>query len=269
MINEYVGFSETDVIDCLNELGLSKYEAKIYLALLGNNLSYGNELQRLSGVPGPKVYETLNALTDKGLVYPSGENPVRYQPLPLEDFLQKNMKKFNRINQYLLDHKDSIGQNKYPNWLWQIQGYDNLMDKAGELLAKAENTIIVSFWHDDGINIIEQMEDALNRGVKIVSSQMSEDIIPLGKIFRHELPMVVEKVHASEFMLVVDGLFGMFAFKNQDQNIEGYYTSNQGVIKILKNYICHDIYINKLIADFREAVLSRYGEDLQGLLSLQ
>lgn len=268
MINEFDDFSEHEVINCLNELGLSKYEGKIYLALLRNNLSYGNEIQRLSGVPGPKVYETLNALTDKGLVYPAGENPVRYQPLPLEDFLHKNIKKYNRINQYLLDHKDSICQNKYPNWLWQLQGYDNLMDKARELIAQAEKKIIISFWHNDGVNVQKQLEDALNRGIKIVSSQMSEDIIPLGRVFRHEMPVVVEKVHSSEFILVVDELFCMFAFKNQDQKIEGYYTSNQGVIKIIENYICHDIYINKLIADFREAVLAKYGKDLRKLLSL-
>jgi|GEM_PF-3867645 len=49
--------------------------------------------------------------------------------------------------------------------------------------------------------------------------------------------------------------------KNQDQKVEGYYTSNQGVIKIIENYVCHDIYINKLITDFREAVLAKYEED--------
>lgn len=268
MIKESGDFSENEVINCFNELGLSKYEGKIYLALLRNNLSYGSEIQKLSGVPGPKVYETLNSLMAKGLVYPSGDNPVRYQPLPLEDYVQKNIQKHQRINNYLLDHKNIICQNKYPNWLWQMQGYDNLMSKAGELIDKAEKSIIISFWHNDGVKVQKQLEKAIERGIKIVSSQMSEDIIPLGKVFRHEMPPVVEKMHYSEFILVIDDLFGLFAFKNQDQKIEGYYTSNRGVIKIIENYICHDIYVNKLIADFKESVLAKYGDDLAGLVLL-
>lgn len=269
-IKEPGSFSDDEVIKCFNELGLSKYEGKIYLALLRNNLSYGSEIQKFSGVPGPKVYETLNALIDKGLIYPSGDNPVRYQPLPLEDFVQNNITKHLRINSYLIDHKNSISQNKYPSWLWQIQGYDNLMDKARELIGKAEKTIMISFWHNDGVKVQKQMEDAIKRGVKIISNQMSKKIIPLGQVFRHETEILqaVEKVHSSEFILVVDDLFCMFAFKNQDQKIEGYYTSNHGVINIIENYICHDIYINRLISDFKESVLEKYGNNLEGLLNL-
>lgn len=261
-------FSDDEVINCFNELGLPKYEGKVYLAVLRNNLSYGSEIQKLSGVPGPKVYETLSALIDKGLIYPSGDNPVRYQPLPLEDFVSNNVKKYKKISNYLLDHKDSISQNKYPNWLWQIQGHDNLMDKARELIKEAEKTIMISFWYDDGVHVQKQLEDAIKRDVKIISNQMSERIIPLGHVFTHDPSQIVENLHSSEFIMVVDDLYGMFAFKNQDQKIEGYNTSNQGVIRILDTYIRHDIYINKLISDLKEPVLRKYGRDLEGLLDL-
>lgn len=261
-------FSNDEVINCFNELGLSKYEGKIYLALLQNNLSYGSEIQKLSGVPGPKVYETLNSLITKGLIYPSGDKPVRYQPLPLEDFVQNNMKKYKKINNYLLDYKNSISQNKYPNWLWQIQGYDNIMDKAKEFINKANKTIMISFWYEDGANVQEQLENAYKRNVKIISNQMSEKAIQLGQVFRHVPLGVVEEIHASEFILVVDDLYGIFVFKNQDQEIEGYYTFNQGVIRILNNYILHDIYINKIISDFKEQAFEKYGKDLEGLLKL-
>ncbi|WP_143122594.1 TrmB family transcriptional regulator sugar-binding domain-containing protein [Sporomusa acidovorans] len=188
--------------------------------------------------------------------------------MPLENFINCNIKKYKRINNYLLMHKDAISQNKYPNWLWQIQGDDNLVDKARELIDKAEKTILLSFWYEDGVNIQKQLEAAIKREVKVISNQMSERILPLGQVFGHESWTVVEKIHVSEFIMVVDDLYGMFAFKNQDQKVEGYYSFNQGVIRILDTYIRHDIYINRLLADFREPIIKKYGKDLEKLLNL-
>ena len=262
------GFSNEKVIDCFHEMGLSKNESKIYLAILRNNLSYGSEIQKVSGVPSPKVYESINTLMDKGLVFPSGDKPVCYQALPLEDFIQSNTKKYKRISSYLLDHKDSISGNTYPNWLWQIQGYANIMDKAGEFIDKAQKSIIISFWYEDGVNVQKQLEAALERNVKIISNQMSETLIQLGKVFRHAPLGIVEEIHASEFILVSDELCGLFVFKNQDQEIEGYYTFNQGVIKMLNNYILHDIYINRMVSDLKNQVFEMYGENLEKLLKL-
>lgn len=235
------------------------------MTLLRNNLSYGNEIQKLSGVPGSKIYETLASLVEKGLLYPSGDSPVRYQPLPLDDYVNYNIKKHKRITDYLIENKDLICENKYPGWLWQIQGYENLMDKARELIDKAKKKILISFWYDDGINVQTQLQNAENRGVEIVTNQMSQKIIPIGTVFKHVRLPRVEKSHLSEFILVVDNLYCMFVVKNQNQKNEGYYTSNEGIIRIIESYVRHDIYVNKIICDFEEAVMEKYGDDLNGL----
>ncbi|MCT4686876.1 TrmB family transcriptional regulator [Vallitalea sp.] len=268
IINSKCSYSNDEVINCFNELGLSKYEGKVYLALLRNNLSYGSEIQKLSGVPGPKVYETINSLIDKGLVYPSGDRPIRYQPLPLEDFVNINNKRHNNINNYLLKYKDVISENKYPNWLWQMQNYDNIMDKAKEFINEAKEKIIISFWYEDGLIVKDQLEDASKRNVEIISNQMNNQIIELGKVYKHAPLGIAEDIHSSEFILVVDNIYGVFVFENQENKREGYYTYNKGVIRILNNYILHDIYMNKMLSDFGEEIFIKYGNDLGGLLKL-
>jgi sugar-specific transcriptional regulator TrmB len=268
LVTDNNGFSNDKVIDCFQEMGLSKNESKIYLAIIRNNLSYGSKIQKVSGVPSPKVYETIKSLMDKGLIFPSGEKPVCYQALPLEDFIKNNTNKYKNISNYLLANKDSINRNTYPNWLWQLQGYDNIMDKASEFIDKAKNNIMISFWHEDGVNVQQQLESAVERGVEIISNQMSETLIQLGKVFRHPPLGVVEEMHSSEFILVADDICGLFVFKNQDEKIEGYYTFNQGVIKILNNYILHDIYINRMVSDFKKQVFETYGDNLEKLINL-
>jgi sugar-specific transcriptional regulator TrmB len=65
-------------VEALNSLGLTVYEAKTYIALLQKHPANGNELSRRSGVPGPKIYETLNNMVQKGLVAVLNANPQMF-----------------------------------------------------------------------------------------------------------------------------------------------------------------------------------------------
>ena len=73
---------QADLVKALNDFGLTGYEAKTYLALLEIHPAHGNDISRRSGVPGPKIYETLDRLKQKGLVAALETTPVTYEPLP-------------------------------------------------------------------------------------------------------------------------------------------------------------------------------------------
>ncbi len=47
------------------ELGMNKWEAKVYLALLTIRIAIAADLQRFSGIPRNKIYETINSLLRK------------------------------------------------------------------------------------------------------------------------------------------------------------------------------------------------------------
>lgn len=258
--------SPEKVVSYFKYLGLSKYEAKAYLALLRSNLSYGAEIQKLSGVPGPKIYETLASLVDKGLVYPTESNPIRYQPLPLENYLNTKKKEFDRVIDFLKSNEEILCQNKNSNWLWQLKGYENLLDKAQELIEEARKEVFVSLWNEEGLKLKEILEKAVDRGVNVVSIQMGEDKLPVGKAFSHVMHPIIYKVHESEFALTVDKVQGMFMVRNQFNEIEGYYSSNTGITRIIENYIKHDIYINRVVTDFGEVLAKKYGKNLEDLL---
>ena len=66
-------------------LGLTEYEAKIYLALAVHGRMTVSEISKLSGVPRAKCYEVLSGLVLKGLVVIAGSKPTKYEPLPLKE----------------------------------------------------------------------------------------------------------------------------------------------------------------------------------------
>jgi sugar-specific transcriptional regulator TrmB len=59
-------------------LGLSRYEASVYLALLGYEDSTASEVADRAGVPRQRIYDVLLALRDKGLIAIREGRPARH-----------------------------------------------------------------------------------------------------------------------------------------------------------------------------------------------
>ena len=57
------------VVDRLRALGMSLYEAKIYVGLLRHGPQNGNEVSKSAGIPSSKVYSTLERLSSKGIAH--------------------------------------------------------------------------------------------------------------------------------------------------------------------------------------------------------
>ena len=66
------------MVDLLQRVGLNKYEAEAYAALLRYGPLTGSELGKRSEVPLSRSYEILERLTTKGLALVQPGDPPRY-----------------------------------------------------------------------------------------------------------------------------------------------------------------------------------------------
>src|SRR5579885_1372348 len=90
------------VIESLQELGLSLYEARLYLGLLTGGPQNGNELSRTSGVPSSKVYAMLERLATDGIVARTRRgNTVEYVCVPVHELLHKLRERYSKPLAYL------------------------------------------------------------------------------------------------------------------------------------------------------------------------
>jgi len=69
---------DESLIPDLKTLGMSEYEAKTYTILLALRVASAREIHEITKIPRGRVYETLNALIEKGFVNSSNDNPARY-----------------------------------------------------------------------------------------------------------------------------------------------------------------------------------------------
>ena len=77
------------IIERMQALGFSQYEAKVYLALLQQPNVTGYELAKNSGVPASKIYAILNKLISKEVVQAIDSEPKKYVPQPPDEILSR------------------------------------------------------------------------------------------------------------------------------------------------------------------------------------
>ena len=70
-------FSHQPILKCLIDLGMSDREARVYFAMLKKHKATASELQKMSGVPQNKIYDTLNNLTRNGHFFEKQEGRLR------------------------------------------------------------------------------------------------------------------------------------------------------------------------------------------------
>lgn len=250
------------------DLGLTRYEAKVYLALLANGPSNAYDISKASGVPQPKIYETVDRLIHKGLVNPVDSNPKKYHPLPIEDFIKMRENEFLERKNILLSYKDRLSEGKSDSMVWLVRTYSSCMARARDILESAEKEILISFWPEQGKDLEKALRSAKKRGVSIISMQFSDPVLKIGKIYKHvQVPALFTR-HGSELTIACDDRVSFFMRQIPGKDWEAYWTENKGVTRMVVSYIRHDIYINRALKDFNQAMIARYGENLEGLVEI-
>src|SRR4029453_12340410 len=84
------------VLDRLRILGMSLYEAKIYVGLLRHGPQNGNEVSKSAGIPSSKVYSTLERLAAKGIVHSVRTSSApKYHCIPPDELVRRFHEEFD------------------------------------------------------------------------------------------------------------------------------------------------------------------------------
>jgi len=77
-----------DVVGELVFLGLTEYEAKAYVALVGMGEGSARQISDASGVPRPRIYDILELLEKKGFVEVGQGSPMLFRALDPEKLMR-------------------------------------------------------------------------------------------------------------------------------------------------------------------------------------
>ena len=139
--------SSVQLIVSLKSLGMTKYEALVYIALLRVMSATASEIHESSGVPRASVYPVIDQLLDKDLVSVSQSAPKRFAAIPPQEAIGKLTARIEQDAKLALESLKIIHQQRMATeqgsgeLIWNIYGIESIRKRLAELIAGAETDI--------------------------------------------------------------------------------------------------------------------------------
>ncbi len=141
-----MGKMQNKTIDSLKKLGLSTYEAMVYLSLTYSISGTATEISDNSQVPRTKIYDVLKSLATKGFVEIERGRPLNYHVVsPTDVFRFHKQKILDELEETEMELNFAYESqlSKIPAPIWLIHGTERIIKKELEIISRAKKTISI------------------------------------------------------------------------------------------------------------------------------
>jgi sugar-specific transcriptional regulator TrmB len=244
------------IIQQLQNLDFTQYEAKAYLSLLRRGKITGYELAKNSGVPASKIYQVLNRLLDKDIIVALDSEPKKYAPIPPEEVLSRYrgdyLKVFNDLDRGL--NRIYKSQQSANNYIWNISGRAAIIRRVIEFIDQADRQVHLSIWDEEIAELEEGIYRANEKGVEFYIVHYGKQNLGIGNEYRHGREHQIRQERgARRIALEVDEKKVLLGHFLEDGSSNALWTSNKGLVLLAKDYIIHDIYTIRMAEIFGQA----------------
>lgn len=264
------------LVKSLTELGFSTYEARAYVGLLKHGPGTGYALANATGIPQPKVYETLQRLTKRGAAVQVSEEPARYSALPAEKLLERLTSEFKeRVSSAQAEVEGLWSGGKKVVWhepLIRIEGLDPILDESRTLITEAEERLYISGWGDQLTVLREELVEAARRDVLISVLHFGglHFEIPFGQTVRHASTegVLYPRHRSRQLAVVADSSVALWALSRDSEDWSAAVTKDGPLVSVVKAYIRHDIYVQRIYHQLGPEMHAEFGRGLERLTDL-
>lgn len=259
----------------LERLGLTQYEAKVYLALLSEHPATAYTISRNSGVPHSRVYEIARRLIAKDLVVQADTDPERFSPIPPDDLIDKLVMDHDRTVEGLRDQLDRVSFQSDFEPVWTVPGRDGVIEKAREIIDTATERIYVGIWDEELEELLDELRKARERNVEIVFLIYGTTKVDVGTTFYHSTDVLTDRHQLGRSIdIVVDSrvaLSGRLGRDARDAPAGGngnvvscqvVWTKHQGLINAIEGYIIHDFYLAEIYQVLGDKIEDIFGKNM-------
>lgn len=238
-----------ETIHRLVELGFSEYEAKAYVALLKENPATGYQVSKVSGVPRSMIYEVLGKLTARGAAMElRREGKTEYAPIPPEEFLNQVHRQHEELVTALRDDLEGLGKATDLEYVWNIEGYDNVMAKAREMIGSAEDSVYMAVLPSTFPPLRSALAQVVARGVRVVVYSSQALDLSGGRVV--VAPMSEEHLKTAEglgLVLVADGDEVLVGERLTASPAHASWTRSPLFVLIAEHHLRTDLYLPRIL----------------------
>ncbi len=170
-------------VQSLMKLGLTEYEARIYVVLSKMGPRNASEISFLGKVPRPKTYGAIRGLESKGLLRIVPGKPERYMAVSPNDVLIPLVEKLNRETSECVQVVENLAlafessryvytEKPYERYdLWSVRGRDKVYKRIQDMIGEAKVNVFFTTTANGLVRLYkahsEVLEKAAERGAKV------------------------------------------------------------------------------------------------------
>jgi sugar-specific transcriptional regulator TrmB len=166
---------DTDAVrTLLTDLGLSTYEAGVFVALQRLGVATASEIEAISNVPQSQVYGAAEGLAERGLIHTQQTTPRRYRPVDLDvareqlwcPFERRLERSFETL-EALATRPDTAADAREDVWI--ISGMLATDARVEELISAADCSVVLGVGHPTLVtdSLVDAIAESVDDGVDV------------------------------------------------------------------------------------------------------
>ncbi len=227
------------ITSVMTGLGFSPYEARAYSALVREYPLTGYELSGRSGIPRSKIYECIERLIRKKLIMAIDGNPVRYVPFPPDELLRRLSTEFDSSIKTLGTLLKEGVESSPVDYIFNISGYRNIIEKAAVMIRGAEENLDLSLWPQEIESLSGDISDAFERGVIVRLLAFGEGRFDRVDVYHHR--PIKEQDFTGRWITVVKDSGEVLTGQCSGESSIAAWTRNRCLVFMSIKYIEHEI----------------------------
>ncbi len=173
---------EAEAIESFERLGLTSYEAKVFIALQRLGSGTARDIADVADVPRSQVYSVAEGLERQGLIEVQQSSPIRYRPVSVAEARETLHERFEREHGRAFEYVETVrsksdGEEEQED-IWTVRGRERIDDRVVDLLSNARERIV--FGTRLPVFLTEDIERALERhaaaGIDVLAVSSSDDV---------------------------------------------------------------------------------------------
>lgn len=171
---------EDDAVEALTNLGLTAYEAKVFIGLVRLGTGTARDIDRITDVPRSQVYSAAEGLEARGLVDVQQSNPIRYRPVSLEEARSRLTRQLEDDRETAITFLEDVERDRGDSGeeaeeIWTVRGHQAVSDRVEQLVKNADRRVVYGARSPDLVP--DEVESALREqsknGVQVVVASES------------------------------------------------------------------------------------------------
>jgi sugar-specific transcriptional regulator TrmB len=239
-----------DPVDKLVQIGFSEYEAKAYVALLRESPVTGYQLSKTSGVPRSMIYEVLGKLTTRGAAMKLRKgDSTQYAPIPADEFLDQLRREHEELTASLEDDLSTLASPTDLEYVWNIEGHENIMAKAVEMIEQAKSRICMALVPAMCQELQSELQSAGQRGVRVRLYTTDEvDVAGCRVVVAHVAEETLGQARGLGLILVVDSEEVLVAEWLTATQARASWTSSPLLVFVAEHHLRTDLYLPEILS---------------------